>query len=64
VDDEMRYTPFAKDYGPLNLAYTFDACIAIYGKLHVSFHSLLKSSKEIAEIKGKTRKSDMFVYLS
>jgi cell division cycle 14 len=63
VDDEMRYTPFAKDYGPLNLAYTFDACIAIYGKLHVSF-SLPITTRRQAERKGKTRKSNMLVYLS
>jgi hypothetical protein len=36
VDDEMRYIPFAKDYGPLNLAYTFEACVAIHTRLNVS----------------------------
>jgi cell division cycle 14 len=32
----MGYIPFADDFGPLNLAYTFDACVAIHTKFEVS----------------------------
>lgn len=35
VDDDMRYTSFAMDHGPLNLAFTFHACIRIHEKLEV-----------------------------
>ena len=43
MDNEVNYIPFAKDYGPLNLAYTFEACVAIHTKLHVS--SLFRSAR-------------------
>ncbi|OWZ57057.1 cell division cycle 14 [Cryptococcus neoformans c8] len=33
LDDDMRYTSFAMDHGPLNLAFTFHACIRIHEKL-------------------------------
>ncbi|WVO15977.1 hypothetical protein L204_103642 [Cryptococcus depauperatus] len=33
LDNEMRYTSFAMDHGPLNLAFTFHACIKIHEKL-------------------------------
>jgi len=33
VDEEMRYTPFSMDHGPLNLASTFHACLKIHDKL-------------------------------
>ncbi|WWC97560.1 hypothetical protein V866_004444 [Kwoniella sp. B9012] len=33
LDEEMHYTPFAKDHGPLNLAFTFQACIRIHDRL-------------------------------
>ncbi|ODN89731.1 cell division cycle 14 [Cryptococcus wingfieldii CBS 7118] len=33
LDDELRYTSFASDHGPLNLAFTFLACIKIHEKL-------------------------------
>ncbi|WVF66542.1 hypothetical protein IAT40_001282 [Kwoniella sp. CBS 6097] len=33
LDEEMRYTPFSKDHGPLNLAFTFQACIRIHDRL-------------------------------
>ncbi|WVQ72246.1 hypothetical protein IAR50_001795 [Cryptococcus sp. DSM 104548] len=33
LDDELRYTSFASDHGPLNLAFTFHACIKIHEKL-------------------------------
>ncbi|GFZ44538.1 hypothetical protein JCM24511_02261 [Saitozyma sp. JCM 24511] len=33
LDEDMGYIPFADDFGPLNLAYTFDACVAIHAKL-------------------------------
>ena len=29
----MRYSPFAMDHGPLNLAFTFHACMKIHEKL-------------------------------
>lgn len=35
VDDILVYTPFKNDYGPLNLAYTYDACVALYEKMKV-----------------------------
>ncbi|WOO85666.1 Tyrosine-protein phosphatase CDC14 [Vanrija pseudolonga] len=34
LDDYMVYTPFKNDHGPLNLAYTFDACVRIFDKLN------------------------------
>jgi cell division cycle 14 len=33
----MQYIPFAKDFGPFNLAFTFDACCTLYEEQHVSF---------------------------
>ncbi|WVW81277.1 hypothetical protein I302_103268 [Kwoniella bestiolae CBS 10118] len=33
LDEEMHYTPFSKDHGPLNLAFTFQACIRIHDRL-------------------------------
>ncbi len=36
VDEEMDYIPFAKDHGPLNLAFTFHACVLIHDKINVS----------------------------
>ena len=36
VDEEMQYIPFAKDSGPLNLAFTFHACVRIHDKLESS----------------------------
>ncbi|WWC90188.1 uncharacterized protein L201_005121 [Kwoniella dendrophila CBS 6074] len=33
LDEEMHYTPFAMDHGPLNLAFTFQACIRIHDRL-------------------------------
>lgn len=42
VDDILVYTPFKNDYGPLNLAYTYDACVALYEKMKVRS---LKSSQ-------------------
>ncbi|WVQ94156.1 hypothetical protein IAU59_001234 [Kwoniella sp. CBS 9459] len=33
LDDEMHYTPFSTDHGPLNLAFTFQACIRIHDRL-------------------------------
>ncbi len=36
VDDQMAYTAFARDHGPLNLAFTFSAFLAIHDKLSVS----------------------------
>ncbi|ORX35113.1 protein-tyrosine phosphatase-like protein, partial [Kockovaella imperatae] len=36
VDEEMHYMPFAQDYGPLNLAYTFKACLMIHEKYRVN----------------------------
>ncbi|KAK4685178.1 cell division cycle 14, partial [Tremellales sp. Uapishka_1] len=38
LDEEMRYNSFAMDHGPLNLAMTFHACIAIYEAIHASPH--------------------------
>ena len=32
----MAYQPFHKDHGPLNLAYTFEACVWIHERLEVS----------------------------
>lgn len=32
----MYYLAFAKDYGPLNLSYVFDACQTIHTQLTVS----------------------------
>jgi cell division cycle 14 len=53
VDDEMRYIPFAKDYGPLNLAYTFEACVAIHTRLNVSYLELLGFLADVQEKNGK-----------
>lgn len=39
----MRYVPFAQDYGPLNQAYTLEACWAIHSRL-VSFLPLSRTS--------------------
>ncbi|WVQ82894.1 hypothetical protein IAT38_005030 [Cryptococcus sp. DSM 104549] len=33
LDDEMRYTSFAMDHGPLNLAFTFHACLKIHEQI-------------------------------
>ncbi|WWC67309.1 uncharacterized protein I206_101217 [Kwoniella pini CBS 10737] len=33
LDEEMHYTPFASDHGPLNIAFTFQACIRIHDRL-------------------------------
>lgn len=41
VDDDMVYTPFKNDHGPLNLAYTFDACVRIYDKINVCSVTLI-----------------------
>ncbi|GMK58742.1 hypothetical protein CspeluHIS016_0601840 [Cutaneotrichosporon spelunceum] len=38
LDHELYYTPFKNDYGPLNLAYTFDACVKIFDRLNVKDH--------------------------
>ncbi|KAL1405347.1 cell division control protein 14 [Vanrija albida] len=38
LDDYMLYTPFKNDHGPLNLAYTFDACVRIFDKLNAKEH--------------------------
>lgn len=32
----MRYDSFAQDFGPLNLSYTFEACMELHYKLSVS----------------------------
>jgi hypothetical protein len=37
----MYYTPFKNDYGPLNLAYTFDACVKIFDRLQVRHRHFL-----------------------
>jgi cell division cycle 14 len=36
VDDQMAYCPFSRDYGPLNLAFTYSACLALHDKMNVS----------------------------
>nr|XP_031862049.1 uncharacterized protein CI109_002462 [Kwoniella shandongensis]KAA5529121.1 hypothetical protein CI109_002462 [Kwoniella shandongensis] len=33
LDEEMRYTSFAMDHGPLNLAFTYQACLRIHERL-------------------------------
>jgi cell division cycle 14 len=35
VDDRMVYTPFKNDHGPLNLAMTFEALLAIHSHINV-----------------------------
>ncbi|ORY26505.1 protein-tyrosine phosphatase-like protein [Naematelia encephala] len=34
LDEEIKYTPFALDHGPMNLAMTFLACVAIHDKIN------------------------------
>ncbi|WVR03049.1 hypothetical protein IAU60_000038 [Kwoniella sp. DSM 27419] len=36
LDDKMHYTPFAKDYGPFNLAFTYSACLRIHNRLELT----------------------------
>ncbi|CAK9786997.1 phosphatases II [Cutaneotrichosporon oleaginosum] len=38
LDHDLYYTPFKNDYGPLNLAYTFDACVKIFNRLDIKDH--------------------------
>ncbi|BEI83799.1 hypothetical protein CcaverHIS002_0404030 [Cutaneotrichosporon cavernicola] len=38
LDHDLYYTPFKNDYGPLNLAYTFDACVKIFDRLNIKDH--------------------------
>jgi hypothetical protein len=35
VVDYYSYTPFCKDFGPINIAYTMTVCIAIHDALEV-----------------------------
>ena len=42
VDEELSYTSFAKDYGPFNLYYTFEACNKLHEKLQVRIRGNFK----------------------
>ncbi|WWC57596.1 uncharacterized protein I303_100128 [Kwoniella dejecticola CBS 10117] len=36
LDEEMQYTPFASDHGPLNLAFTVQALVRIHDRLELT----------------------------
>ena len=54
IDDQLVYLSFFQDWGPLNLAMVYKACILIHELLQVSSSSLFGVSQAYLPLRTKT----------
>lgn len=64
VDDEMAYSAFSRDYGPLNLAFTYAACLIIHEKLGVSWLTVLRPETQLMYQPKESRSRPVCLYTS